>query len=83
MTPREKAQLLRFVTSSSRAPTLGFQALEPPFTIHKVLIHADGDKLPTASTCFNLLKLPTYSSAASLRTQLVRAIHANAGFEMS
>ena len=40
-------------------------------------------RLPTASTCFNLLKLPFYSSKAVLRDKLVQAIGAGAGFELS
>jgi HECT-domain (ubiquitin-transferase) len=31
----EKAALLKFVTSCSRPPPLGFEALTPQFTIHK------------------------------------------------
>jgi ubiquitin-protein ligase E3 C len=31
----------------------------------------------------NLLKLPRYSSAATLRTKLLQAINANAGFDLS
>lgn len=34
--PRERCMLLKFVTSCSRAPLLGFKYLQPPFTIHKV-----------------------------------------------
>ncbi|CAK9102760.1 unnamed protein product [Durusdinium trenchii] len=43
-------KLLRFVTSCSRAPLLGFSHLQPPFTLHKVHIRSDSEKLPTAST---------------------------------
>lgn len=35
-TPAQRSQLLRFVTSCSRAPLGGFQHLNPPFTIHRV-----------------------------------------------
>ncbi|CAI5968216.1 unnamed protein product, partial [Closterium sp. NIES-65] len=61
----EKSQLLKFVTSCSRPPLLGFKHLNPPLTIHKVNVDAsmwatlggpDVDWLPTASTCYNLLK---------------------------
>ena len=30
-----KVKLLRFVTSCSRCPLLGFSHLQPPFTLHK------------------------------------------------
>lgn len=62
MSPKEKAALLRFVTSCERPPPLGFESMHPPFCLHRVGIRSDGERLPTASTCFNTLKLPTYSS---------------------
>ncbi|KAF7818710.1 E3 ubiquitin-protein ligase UPL7 [Senna tora] len=34
--PEERCMLLKFVTSCSRAPLLGFKYLQPTFTIHKV-----------------------------------------------
>ncbi|CAE7257335.1 UPL6 [Symbiodinium sp. KB8] len=36
MSPQHQTKLLRFVTSCSRAPLLGFSHLQPPFTLHKV-----------------------------------------------
>lgn len=41
------------------------------------------DRLPTASTCFNLLKLPNYTRKSVLREKLKYAIESNAGFELS
>ncbi len=41
------------------------------------------EKLPSASTCFNLLKLPNYRKKAILREKLIYAISAHAGFELS
>lgn len=49
--------LLQFVTGSRRVPLGGFGALHPQFTIQRI---ADLDRLPSASTCFSLLKLPDY-----------------------
>lgn len=43
----------------------------------------DVNRLPSASTCFNLLKLPNYRRADTLRMKLLYAISANAGFELS
>lgn len=40
-------------------------------------------RLPTASTCMNLLKLPPYQSTETLREKLRYAIAAGAGFELS
>lgn len=34
--PKERCMLLKFVTSCSRSPLLGFKHLQPSFTIHKV-----------------------------------------------
>jgi len=83
MSKKQQANLLRFVTSCERPPPLGFATLTPPFTIQRVGIMRDGDKLPTASTCFNVLKLPTYSSEKVMKERLVYAIESGAGFELS
>lgn len=73
-------QLLKFVTSCSRPPLLGFKELNPPFCIQ----HAGGqDRLPTASTCMNLLKLPAFENENLLRERLMYALQSNAGFELS
>jgi ubiquitin-protein ligase E3 B len=40
-------------------------------------------RLPTASTCFNLLKLPNYQKKSTLREKLKYAIHSGTGFELS
>jgi ubiquitin-protein ligase E3 C len=80
---KQQADLLRFVTSCERPPPLGFASMNPPFTIQRVGILRDSDKLPTASTCFNTLKLPTYSSEKVLKERLLYAIESGAGFELS
>ena len=48
-------------------------------------IHFGGaeDRLPSASTCMNILKLPEYKSKEILRARLVYAVEAEAGFELS
>lgn len=83
MDSKQQASLLRFVTSCERPPPLGFSSLTPPFTIQRVGIMRDGDKLPTSSTCFNVLKLPTYSSEKVMKERLIYAIESGAGFELS
>ncbi|XP_021737799.1 E3 ubiquitin-protein ligase UPL7-like isoform X1 [Chenopodium quinoa] len=89
---KERCMLLKFVTSCSRAPLLGFKHLQPTFTIHKVACDVplwaafggqDVERLPSASTCYNTLKLPTYKRASTLRAKLQYAINSNAGFELS
>lgn len=82
MEPQQQVKVLRFVTSCSRAPLLGFSHLQPPFTIHKVHVRTDSEKLPTASTCFNTLKLPNYSSWKVMKQKLEFVIIQDAGFEL-
>jgi len=102
--PEERRLFLKFVTSCSRPPLLGFAYLEPPFSIRCVENPDDMDsgdtlgsvirgflaikkmqpvRLPTASTCFNLLKLPNYGKRSILSEKLRYAIHADTGFELS
>ncbi|KAH9925375.1 HECT-domain-containing protein [Epithele typhae] len=81
LTQEERRKLLRFATSCSRPPLLGFKELNPNFAIRDA--SADQTRLPTASTCVNLLKLPRYRDAAVLREKLVQAINSNAGFDLS
>jgi ubiquitin-protein ligase E3 A len=40
----------------------------------------DSDRLPTASTCFNTLLLPPYSSEEKMRDRLMTAIENCSGF---
>ncbi|KAM4709251.1 ubiquitin-protein ligase E3B isoform 1-T2 [Discoglossus pictus] len=104
-TSDEKAMFLKFVTSCSRPPLLGFAYLKPPFSIRCVEVSDDqdtgdtlgsvlrgfftirkkepGGRLPTSSTCFNLLKLPNYSKKGILREKLRYSISMNTGFELS
>ncbi|BET02083.1 unnamed protein product [Nesidiocoris tenuis] len=77
---QERSQLIKFVTSHSRPPLLGFKELHPKFCIQKA---AGSDRLPTASTCMNLLKLSTFESEDTLREKLIYAIQAGTGFELS
>jgi len=81
-TEQEKILLLKFVTSCSRPPLLGFSHLHPQFTIQYVE-NQDGEKLPTASTCFNILKLPKYSNKKKLKDKLLLAIKSGSGFNMA
>ncbi|XP_043282173.1 ubiquitin-protein ligase E3B isoform X2 [Venturia canescens] len=101
----ERGLFLKFVTSCSKSPLLGFAYLEPPFSIRCVEVGDDEDtgdtigsvirgfftirkkdpqnRLPTSSTCFNLLKLPNYQKKSTLREKLRYAVTSNTGFELS
>ena len=52
---------------------------------HKFTINAASgeDRLPTASTCMNLLKLPIIKDEQKLREKLLYAIESESGFELS
>ncbi|PSC67747.1 E3 ubiquitin-ligase UPL6 [Micractinium conductrix] len=85
-TPAQQAAFLRFITSCPRPPLLGFKYLEPPLGIQmagSMLDERAADRLPTAATCMNLLKLPPYRSAQQVRDKLLYAIDSGAGFELS
>lgn len=74
-------KFLKFVTSHSRPPLLGFKTLTPKFAIKKP--SDDFDRLPTSNTCMNLFKLPPYPTKEMMREKLLYAINAGAGFELS
>ncbi|KAL8921558.1 MAG: hypothetical protein Q9208_005712 [Pyrenodesmia sp. 3 TL-2023] len=77
----DKKALLKFVTSTPRAPLLGFSNLNPKFSIRDS--SNDQSRLPTTSTCINLLKLPVYKDAKTLREKLLHSINSGAGFDLS
>lgn len=105
-TGEELEKFLKFITSCSKPPVLGFAHLQPPFSIRCVEVADDLDqgdsvgsvlrgfftisrrdpvnRLPTSSTCFNLLKLPNYQKKSTLREKLKYVIHnSTTGFELS
>ncbi len=41
------------------------------------------ERLPTAATCMNLLKLPPYRTPQQIRDKLLYAVQSGAGFELS
>lgn len=108
--PSERCMLLKFVTSCSRAPLLGFKYLQPTFIIHKVCFWTlasynfmwnslvgslfftfvllrlkvscdtslwaaiggqDVERLPSASTCYNTLKVEFQLSCCLLANILL------------
>eukprot|EP01029_Cantina_marsupialis_P012793 TRINITY_DN2829_c0_g1_i1.p1 TRINITY_DN2829_c0_g1~~TRINITY_DN2829_c0_g1_i1.p1 ORF type:complete len:131 (-),score=34.31 TRINITY_DN2829_c0_g1_i1:122-514(-) len=76
-----KRKFLQFVTSCPRAPLLGFGHMYPLFGIQCVL--GESERLPTSSTCMNLLKLPRYETKEELKHKLYTAITNAVGFELS
>jgi len=87
LTPDQQRKFLKFMTSCSRQPLLGFSSLEPAPCIQQIRLPEMGDvehsRLPTSSTCMNLLKLPNYRDKAVLRKKLLAAIESGAGFELT
>ncbi|XP_071113082.1 E3 ubiquitin-protein ligase HACE1-like isoform X2 [Haliotis cracherodii] len=76
-TQQERVLMLQFVTGSSRVPYGGFANLSSSgshqqFTISHVPYTAG--KLPTASTCINLLKLAEYPTKEELKHCLMIAL---------
>jgi ubiquitin-protein ligase E3 C len=77
----DRRKVLKYVTSTPRAPLLGFSALNPRFSIRDA--GSDEERLPSTSTCVNLLKLPKYTTASVLRSKLLYAVNSGAGFDLS
>jgi hypothetical protein len=82
MSTEEQSLLLKFVTACPRAPSLGFSSLSPRFTIQRI-DNPENDRLPSASTCFNTLKLPSYLNEKTLKEKLMYAITSKSGFDLS
>jgi len=71
----EQVLLLQFVTGTSRVPWGGFSNLSGAAGVQQFTIcRTNGKSLPTASTCFNMLKLPEYDSKEELRHSLKLSI---------
>lgn len=81
LTREERGKLLKFVTSVQKAPLLGFGLLSPKFGIRNS--GRDSFRLPTASTCVNLLKLPDYQDKELVRKKILYAINTEARFDLS
>ena len=93
LTPDQQRKFLKFMTSCSRQPLLGFQSLAPAPCIQQIRLPDDMfddlmtveklTPLPTSATCMNLLKLPNYRSKKLLRKKLIHSIESGAGFELT
>ncbi|KAJ6442069.1 IQ and HECT domain-containing protein [Purpureocillium lavendulum] len=80
-TDSQRRDVLKYVSSTPRAPLLGFSQLRPKFSIRDG--GTDEQRLPSTSTCVNLLKLPRYSKEETLRERLLYAVTSGAGFDLS
>lgn len=70
-------QVLQFVTGSSNVPLGGFKNLRGvenrvKFSISKA--QKDGGSLPSASTCFNMLKMPNFDSQADFEAKMLLSV---------
>lgn len=74
-------KFVKFVTSCSRPPLLGFSELNPKFCVRDA--GRDFERLPTSSTCVNLLKLPIYDNEEQLKKKLIYSINSGSGFDLS
>ncbi|KAG0030324.1 hypothetical protein BGZ81_002810 [Podila clonocystis] len=81
MTEEDRRLLIKFITSCARPPLLGFAELNPKLCIRHAGV--EENRLPTSSTCMNLLKLPAFSTRQRLKEKLMYAIHSEAGFDLS
>jgi ubiquitin-protein ligase E3 A len=72
----QKKLFLKFATGSDRCPVGGLGALRLVIARNG----PDSDKLPTASTCFNALLLPEYTTPEKMERLLLTAIQNCEGF---
>ncbi|KAJ3332713.1 hypothetical protein HDU76_013326 [Blyttiomyces sp. JEL0837] len=78
----KRANLLQFVTGTSRIPVNGFKDLQGSDGPRRFTIEKTGtlDQLPKSHTCFNRLDLPPYKTYDQLDKKLTLAIEETVGF---
>ena len=59
---------------------MGYGGQQQNFTVSHATHVTDFTRLPTASSCFNQLNLPSYRNEVELRTKLRQAINGYEGF---
>lgn len=79
----DRRKVLKFVTSTPRAPLGGFSHLNPRFSIRDSGTSEGEVRLPSTSTCVNLLKLPRYRTKDQMKEKLKYSIESGAGFDLS
>jgi E3 ubiquitin-protein ligase TRIP12 len=73
----ERKLFVLFLTGSPRLPLGGIDSLIPRFTVVRKIadpLHPADSMLPSVSSCFNILKLPEYSTKEILKRKLLLAI---------
>eukprot|EP00742_Colponemidia_sp_Colp-10_P012729 GILJ01014329.1.p1 GENE.GILJ01014329.1~~GILJ01014329.1.p1 ORF type:complete len:1227 (+),score=199.90 GILJ01014329.1:210-3683(+) len=80
-TPTQQRSLLQFATSMRRAPLLGFSHMTPKFNL--MLVGGSVDQLPTAATCFCMMKMPCYPNRTVMKEKLLMAIEGATTFELA
>jgi hypothetical protein len=75
----QKKRFLAFTTGSDRVPISGLGSV--PLVIQRN--GPDSDHLPTASTCYNVLLLPEYSSREKVEKLMTSAINNFEGFGLA
>ncbi|XP_062513576.1 probable E3 ubiquitin-protein ligase HERC4 isoform X2 [Corticium candelabrum] len=73
-----RKKFLIFLTGSDRIPITGLKSMK--VYIQRCDTGVQGDRLPVAHTCFNVLDLPEYGSKTVLRDKLIMAITQTEGF---
>jgi len=68
--------MLGFITGSDRIPAMGATNL----VVKIICLGDDGDRFPTARTCFNMLGLYRYNTKEKLESKLWRAVAESEGF---
>ena len=79
-TNEQRAEVLQFVTGTSKLPINGFNGMENRFQISR---EPDAKLLPRASTCFNKLLLPEYSTKEILKKRLECALEKGREFGLA
>jgi hypothetical protein len=85
----ELSSLVQFVTGSPVVPYEGMGALSPPLSLARIrpAFGTDTDDLclrvPSASTCFNSLRIPLYPDTETMVAKLRLALTQTVGFQLS
>ena len=78
----EQKSFLKFATSATCLPFGGLSKLNPPLTISRIVLDHPDSSLPTATTCFNTIYLPDYSSLEVTKEKLLYAILEGGTFQI-
>ncbi|XP_065198749.1 E3 ubiquitin-protein ligase HACE1-like [Sycon ciliatum] len=87
LSQEERSLLLQFATSLTRLPAQGFAGLKGLGNTHGFTVseaRRPKSMIPMASTCFNRLDLPRYTSKSELRDKVLIAVrHGSQGFSFA